>query len=170
MQYPRDDFWWLPALTMDKATPVTFVGITTTDNSSMRQSKMFLKVLQHMCHMSPPLCRSFPILQGWQQCRGTVLIMEVMAQHWTTYEVCELLSQSHMEDVVPPSVALTFLIKHGWSVQSCKAGHAGWNRVPKTWQRFVSGDISGSVQYQPKCPAGLRLGQGAQALICLGAW
>lgn len=55
---------------------------------------------------------------------------------------------------------------------SYKAGRAGWNIVPKIWQRFMSGDISGSVRYKPVCPAGLTamLGQVAQALICLGAW
>lgn len=98
---------------------------------------------------APPLCRSFPVLQGRQQCRGPVWVTEVMAEHQTTHEVCELLSQPHMKDVVPLSIALRFLIKHGWSVLSCKAGHAGWNMVPKIWQGFVSGDISGSVQYKP---------------------
>lgn len=45
------------------------------------------------------------------------------------------------------------LIKCGWSVLSWKAGHVD-GVCPKTWQRFVSGDISGSVQYQPKCQQG----------------
>lgn len=45
---------------------------------------------------------------------------------------------------------------------------------PKSDRDLHQETFSGSVQYKPKCPAGLTtgltLGQGAQVLICLSAW
>lgn len=93
---------------MDKANTCDICG-----NHYYRQffnetvKKVSEGVSAHVPGMAPPLCRFFPILQGRQQCRGAV-VMEVMAEHWTTYEVCELLSQSHREEVVSLSIALTF--------------------------------------------------------------
>ena len=120
---------------------------------------------------APPLGKLFPALQGRQQCSGTVWVRKPPAQHQTTQGVCGLLSQSYMEDAVPLSKTLLCLIKHGWTVLACKAGHTRWGMVPRIWQRFMSEGISGSFQPNSACLAGLTtmLGQVAQALIQLSA-
>lgn len=55
-----------------------------------------------MC-TAPPSRKSFPVLQGRLQCRGVVWVRGLVAGHRTTQEVCGLVSELCMEDVVPLS-------------------------------------------------------------------